>query len=105
MPLTQSAPVTQDLGMHEPLHELPDPQSALEEHALALHIALLHRPPVPQSVLLPQVAGGVQVALLHVTPAGHWLSLLHVERPHLAPLQTWLTPQAASLAHVCELHL
>ena len=105
MPLTQSFPVTQDLGMQEPLHELPDPQSVFDEHALALHIALLHRPPVPQSVLEPHEAGGVQVAPLQVTPAGHWLSLLQVERPHLAPLHRRLTPHAASFKQICLPHV
>jgi hypothetical protein len=87
-PLTQSAPVTHELIAHEPLQELPAPQSAFDVHALALHVALRHRPPLaPQSAFEPQDAGVVQVAPLHV-PSGHWLSLLHVERLHFAPLQT-----------------
>jgi hypothetical protein len=106
-PLTQSAPVTQPFTTHEPLHVLPDPQSAFDEQTLALHVALRHRPcPLaPQSAFDPHDAGGVHAAPLQVMPAGHWLSLLHVDRLHLAPLQRLLLPHAASLAQVARPHV
>lgn len=63
-PLAQSLFNTHAAASHVPPQKLPLPQSESELQALALHFALLHLPPVPQSAFEPHEAGGAHFAPL-----------------------------------------
>jgi len=107
IPLAQSLFCVQVVAAHDPPQTLPNPQSALDVHALALHTLFRHRAkkPVPQSELRAQDAGGVQVAPEHV-PVEQSVSTLQVDALHVAPLHVLpATVQSVSTWHASVLHL
>jgi hypothetical protein len=103
MPLGQSLFWVQVAVWQVPPQSDPVPQSAVDAQALALHMAPLHLPPVPQSADEPHDAGLVQVAPVQV-PVGQSVSTLHVDLLHFAPLHKALFVHAASLAQLWVLH-